>query len=215
MKYVIQKSEQIGGKPPVLVIMHGYGADEYDLISIASHLPRRLLVISLQAPIPLSWGGYSWYHLSQTATGLHGDNPSRHESEELIVKELAGTIEKNGGDQKNVYLLGFSQGSAMCYSLIGRQNLEDVGIIIKGIAALSGYIPADVIPFIEKKDLSSIPFFLAHGEHDDLIPREAMQQAERVLTAKNAKVTAKLYEVGHGITDDTISDLNTWFRQYV
>ena len=80
------------------------------------------------------------------------------------MAELPNIIEKNGGDLLNVFLLGFSQGSAMSYSLIGRQDFEKVGITIKGVAALSGYIPADVIPYIEKKDLSHIPFFLSHGQ---------------------------------------------------
>ena len=214
MKYVIEKPKGENANPPVLVIMHGYGADEYDLLSIASHLPQKFLVISLQAPIPLAWGGYSWYHLTQTATGLHGDNASRHESEDIVMKELPKLITKQGGDLQNVILLGFSQGAAMCYALVGKHDLESIGIKVKGVAALSGYIPADVIPSLEKKDLSAIPFFLSHGEHDDLIAPEAMQQAQRVLTECNALVTSKLYQVGHGLTEETIEDLKNWFEKF-
>ena len=213
MKYVVEKPKEGSAKQPVLLIMHGYGADENDLLSIASHLPQKLLVISLQAPIPLAWGGYSWYHLTQTATGLHGDNASRHESEEVLMKALPVLITQQGGDLQNVILLGFSQGAAMCYALVGKQNLDSIGIKVKGVAALSGYIPADVIPFLEKKELSAIPFFLSHGEYDDLIPPEAMEQAQTVLTECNAPVTSKLYQVGHGLTEETIEDLKNWFEK--
>lgn len=211
MKYIVKKPKEESKKPPVLIIMHGYGADEHDLLSIASELPQKFLVISLQAPIPLAWGGYSWYHLEQTATGLHGDNASRLESEDIVVKKLPDIIKKESGDLDNIFLLGFSQGAAMCYALVGKQNLEDVGIKVKGVVALSGYIPADVIPYLEKKDLSVIPFFLSHGEYDDLIAPEAMQQAQRVLLGCHASVTSKLYPVGHGMTEETITDIKDWF----
>lgn len=201
--------------PPVLIILHGYGADEFDLIPIAAKLDRQFLTISIQAPIKLGWSGYAWHHLEQTTSGLKSDNKSRIESEALLMESLPEIIKKEGGDPNQVYLMGFSQGSAMCYSLIGRHDFDKLGLKVRGVIIMSGYIPEDVIEPLRKKDLSSIPFFLSHGLHDDLIPPIAMKVAIDILEKTGAKTFAKDYEIGHGLTEETVSDIRKWIQTVV
>jgi phospholipase/carboxylesterase len=198
--------------PPVLVILHGYGADEFDLLPIASKLDPSFLTVSIQAPIELDWGGYSWYHLQQTPDGLRGDNKTRIESEEKLLPFLAEVITKEGGDSDNIFLMGFSQGAAMSYSLIGRHDLSKSNLHIKGVVILSGYVPDDVREPLLSKDLSDIPFFLSHGSNDELIDPRAMHNAVSILEHTGAKTFAKEYETGHGLTEETVSDLRNWIR---
>ena len=198
--------------PPVLVMLHGYGADEFDLLSIASQLDPKFLAISLQAPTKLSWGGYSWYTLTQSAEGISGDDESRIISEKLILESLPKIITSEGGDPANIFLLGFSQGTAMCYSIIGKYDLKQSGLTIRGVIALSGYIPNDVKDLIKKRDLSSIPFFQSHGVFDELIPAFAMHEATEILEFAGAKTFAKEYEIGHGLTEETVSDIRKWME---
>ena len=213
MNYTTKKPQrQTSSLPPVLVILHGYGADEFDLLPIASKLDPAFLAISIQAPIELDWGGYAWYHLEQTTTGLKSDSKSRIESEDLLIQSLPEIIKKEGGDPDQVYLMGFSQGSAMCYSLIGRHDFEKFGLKVCGVIIMSGYIPEDVIEPLRKKDLSSIPFFLSHGIHDDLIPPIAMKVANDILEKTGAKTFTKEYEIGHGLTEETVSDIRKWME---
>jgi phospholipase/carboxylesterase len=197
----------------VLIVLHGYGADENDLMSVAESLDPRFLVISLQAPLPLDWGGYAWYHLQQTAGGLMPDDQSRHDSERLVMGSLQGIIEKCGGDQNRVTLMGFSQGAAMTYALLTSHKMQDYGITVKGAIALSGYLPRDILDEVRSRDYSAIPFFLSHGELDDLIPAVALDEAERLLRAGNANITAHRYPIGHGISEETAADLKQWVAE--
>lgn len=201
--------------PPVLIIMHGYGADEFDLLPIASHLDPSLLTISIQAPIELDWGGYSWYHLEQTPEGLRGDHATRIQSEKLLIKELPEVIGKEKGDPDKVYLMGFSQGAAMCFSLIGKYDFTEIGIQVRGVIILSGYVPDDVRESLLSKDLSHIPFFLSHGKYDELIDPRAMHNAQSILEHAQANFFAKEYETGHGLTEETVSDLRKWMQSLV
>jgi len=211
MKYTVrQPANKPSSLPPVLIILHGYGADEFDLLPIASQLDPFFLAISIQAPIPLDWGGYAWYELTQTPTGLRGDDKSRKESEEKLVNELHQIILKEGGDLNQVYLMGFSQGAAMCYSILGSHDLLEQGITVRGVIAISGYIPEDVKEPLRKKDLSQIPFFLSHGSADELIPPVAMHKAKIILEEAGAKTFANEYETGHGLTEETVSDIRNW-----
>lgn len=190
--------------------MHGYGADENDLMPVARALDPRFLVISLQAPILLDWGGYAWYHLQQQAGGILPDDLSRHESERLLVGSVKGIIEECGGDLQRVALMGFSQGAAMTYSMLISHRLTDYGINVRGAMMLSGYIPRDILDEIALRDLTAFPLFLSHGDYDDLIPPIAMEEAERLLGARHADIESHRYPIGHGISEETIADLKAW-----
>jgi phospholipase/carboxylesterase len=198
----------------VLLILHGYGADEKDLLSLAEDLDARFLSISLQAPIPLSWGGYAWYHLQQTPRGILPDDVSRLESEELVTGSLAGIIAKEGGDPEHVILMGFSQGAAVCYSLLARYDLAKFGIKVRAAIALSGYVPRDVLEPLASKDLTDFPVFISHGENDDLIPSVALQEAEKLLNQSGADVRAELYPIGHGVSPEVLLDIKDWLREH-
>ena len=198
---------------PVLVVLHGYGADEQDLLPIAEELGTERLIISLQAPIPLGGGGYAWYYLEETAGGIIPDELSRHESEDMLVHTLASIIEREGGDPNDILLMGFSQGSAVCYSLVTLYNFQNYGLTVRGVIAMSGYLPRDILGPLTQKDFARLPMFLAHGEDDPLIPSIALEEAEDLLSAHGANVTAKLYPTVHAVHPDTVGDVVEWLGQ--
>jgi phospholipase/carboxylesterase len=224
MQYLAIPPTQPTDNATTLVVLHGYGTNELDLVPIAEQLqpppgPRletagEFLIISLRAPIELgsSFGGGSnaWYHLVQLPSGLAPDDYSRHESEEMLVQELAKIITSEGGDPKNIILLGFSQGSAVIYSLLTTYNLEQYGLKVRAAIAMSGYIPRDVVEAVAEKDFAGLPMFLSHGEFDDLVPAQALSEAEALLTNANAAVTAKMYNCGHGVLPQTVEDIKAW-----
>lgn len=191
--------------------MHGYGADEYDLLPIGEQLEGNFNIISLQAPTTLDWGGYSWYHLSQTITGIRGDDASRIESEEKVVDFLRR--QKDEVKLSDVILMGFSQGAAMSYSLLANEAFHKLGLNLKAVIALSGYIPLDVRPKLSSRQFGGLPIFISHGLYDDLILPYALDSARELLEKQGANVTAKTYEVGHGLTEETITDINIWLGQ--
>ena len=60
-----QPEQERAGKP-LLVLLHGYGANEQDLLSLAGMLPQEFAVASLRAPIAMG-PGFTWFPL----TGVH------------------------------------------------------------------------------------------------------------------------------------------------
>ncbi len=213
VNYIVRPPELPSPNPRTLVVLHGYGADEHDLVPIAEQLDPRLLIISIQAPIELLQGGYAWYHLKQLATGLVPDDLSRHESEDLLVHELAAIIRSEGGDPSNVILMGFSQGAAMSYSLVSTYNLAQYGLGVRAVIAMSGYLPRDILGAVSQKDFAGLLFFLSHGEYDELIPNIALEEASRLLSRAGASVTHKMYQTGHGVLPETIEDIQSWYSK--
>ena len=201
-----------GEKPAVLVVLHGYGTDEHDLLPIAEQIAPEFLIINLQGPIERPNGGHAWYDLLQTPTGIIPDDPTRHESEELLLASLHTIIAREGGDPERVVLMGFSQGAAVVYSLLAVYDLKNYGITPLASINLSGYLPRDILEAVSEKDFSGFPFFISHGEFDELIPFQALGEAEKLLTQQGADVTAHLYPSGHGVLPETIDDIISWMQ---
>ncbi|MEI8134385.1 MAG: hypothetical protein WCH46_04795 [bacterium] len=213
MVYETFRPESLPRNTPVLIILHGYGADEFDLLPIAERVGAKILTISIRAPIALSWGGFAWCNLSATATGFTPDLKTRLESEAMLVREIPKIIKTEGADPTQTYLMGFSQGAALCYSLMASTALSESGITVKGVMALSGYIPEDAREKLSMSDLSSTSFFVSHGRFDDLISMNEMYAAKNILNNAHAKTFAKEYEIGHGLTEETVSDLRSWINE--
>jgi phospholipase/carboxylesterase len=207
LEYLVVKTDPAA---PTLIILHGFGADEYDLISVAKAFPP-LNIISLRAPIELPWGGYGWYQLEQTPEGLRGDEVTRLQADQLLNLAIPEVLRTEQLDPSNVILLGFSQGSAMSYDMVS--NPPD-GITIKAVVILSGYIPAKTKELLLHQDLHGLPFFISHGEDDELISSQALDEAKEVLVEANAEVTANKYPIGHSISDEVLSDLSRWYSEH-
>lgn len=212
MTPALQENDQ---KPPVLVVLHGYGTDEYDLLPIAEQIGEQYLIISLQAPIERPNGGHAWYDLIQTENGIIPDDLTRHESEEMLVASLANIINQEGGDVNRVVLIGFSQGAAVIYSLLTVYDLKNYGITPIASINMSGYIPRDILEAISEKRFDGFPFFISHGEFDELIPMQALGEAEKLLTQQGADVTARMYPVGHGVLPETVEDIISWMKMKI
>jgi phospholipase/carboxylesterase len=207
-------------KPPVLVVLHGYGTDEHDLLPIAEKIGNGFLIISLQAPIELHNGGHAWYDLLQTPSGIIPDDVSRHQSEEQLMAALPNIIAREGGDAERVTFMGFSQGAAIIYSLlavyylaIARPAGKAAGVKAVASINLSGYLPRDIFEALSEKHFDGFPFFISHGEHDELIPFQALGEAREWLTKQGANVTAKMYPCGHGVLPETVEDIIAWMPE--
>lgn len=199
---------------PVLVVLHGYGTDEYDLLPIAEKVSGgKFLIISLQGPIELSHGGHAWYDLLQTPDGIIPDDITRHQSEEQLVASLPGIIAREGGDAQQVLFLGFSQGAAVLYSLLTIYDLRNYGITPIASINMSGYLPRDIFEALGTKRFDGFPFFISHGEYDELIASRALGEAENRLSDQGAEVTGKIYSCGHGVLPETIDDILEWMEQ--
>ncbi len=204
-------------KPPVLVVLHGYGTDEYDLLGMAEQIAPDFLILSLQGPIERPNGGHAWYDLLQTPTGIIPDDISRHESEEEILRTLSGIIEREGGDTKRVVFMGFSQGAAVIYSLLAVYDLRNYGITPIATINLSGYLPRDILEALGEQRFDALahdgfPFFIAHGEFDELIPFQALGEAEKLLTQQGAHVTTCMQQCGHGVLPETVEKIASWLK---
>ncbi len=193
---------QPGGEPPPgLLILHGRGADETDLLALAGALDPRLLVVAARAPFPLDLG-YHWYDL------LHLGEPESTtfaRSRALLERFIGEIVEGYGLDAGQLYLLGFSQGAMMSATMTLSQPSRIAGAVL-----LSGYLPLQTRIETDPTALRGKPFFVAHGTRDPVIPVEASRIVNAYLARLGASVTYREYPIEHDISEPELREVATW-----
>lgn len=183
-----------------VVVLHGRGADERDLLPVARELPPHH-VVSLRAPEQMG-PGYTWYDLDLSAGGLHRSQPDPEgfrRSMDLVTDAVSRARERYGFE--SVGLLGFSQGAITALSLLLETPAE-----YAWVAALHGYLAeshADHAP----DGVAGTPVFVAGGESDEVIPASRAAAAADRLRELDAAVTHEHYPTGHGIGRAELDDL--------
>lgn len=212
LHHLVRESSIKDKKVPLLIMLHGYGSDANDLFSFQGELPAELLVISVQAPFPLSPYGNAWYAINFTNTGgKFSDEVQAVESRKRIVQFIDEVIEAYPVDKENVTLLGFSQGSILSYAVALSHPHR-----IKNVIALSGYINEDIIEKgYEKNDFSNLSIYASHGSQDQVIPVSWARRSPEILKNLNIEHKYSEFPVGHGVAPQNLMELKEWIRKRI
>ena len=198
----VEPEDRTDGPTPAVVLMHGRGADEQDLLPVARELPDELAAVSLRAPDPVG-GGYRWYEI-QAPEGLDTSQPHPEEyrrSLNLVTESIAAATETYGLDPDRIGLLGFSMGS-----MIGMGLLLEAPRRYSWLVGLHGYLPeshATKAP----DGIVGKPVFLGAGASDQIIPPSRVETAAERFRELDAEVSFNVYSVGHGIGTEELADL--------
>lgn len=198
------------GPPPLLVMLHGYGSDEADLLGLADFLDPRLRVLSFRAPIPLDMGGYAWFPLEITGVGLAGDYEEAERSLEQLGRHL-DAVQAEGGHGETI-LLGFSQGGAMALELLLARPRS-----VSGVAFLSGLWSRQRMPRDPgvRAAVKGKPVLHTHGTVDPLIPIADARSTRGLLEELEVDLTWREYPMAHQIDEDCLRELIDWIGERV
>ena len=184
------------GEPEgLLVLHHGRGADEHDLLSLGDVLDpqRRLHVATPRAPLTLPGGpGYHWYVVPRVG---YPDPDTFHAAYRDLADFHDELWERTGIAPERTVLGGFSMGSVMSYSLaLGADRPVPAGIL-----AFSGFVPVvdGWEPQLEGRE--SARAFIAHGRNDPIMAVDFARQARALLEGGGLDVEYHESDAGHHI----------------
>lgn len=195
------------GRPPLLLLLHGIGTDEEDLLPLARSFDPRFLVVAARAPHEAEPMGYRWYAIDWAATPPRGNPVEMLASRDLLARFVEEASAAYAADPSRVFLLGFSQGAILSLALLlARPDL------VRGVVAHSGRLARLPGPDPTPESLSRAEVLLLHGAQDEVIPatqgRKAYEVLERLLGARAA---FRAFDgLGHGISEASLVEAARW-----
>jgi phospholipase/carboxylesterase len=193
----------------LLILHHGRGADESDLLGLGDALdPQRLLhVVTPRAPLSLpGMGGAQWYLVPRVG---HPDPETFYAAAAELAALHEELWERTGIAPSATLLGGFSMGTVMSYAL----GLGPGRPVPAGILAFSGFIP-EVEGF--EPDLAGrqgLRVFITHGRADAVIGAAFGRAARDTLAAGGLGVEFVETDTGHQIGGGALTAAQRWLEQ--
>lgn len=192
----------------LLVLHHGRGADEHDLLGLADVLDpeRHLHVVTPGAPLSFQGQpGRHWYVVPRVG---YPDHDTFHAAYGKLAAFHGELWERTGIEPSRTVLGGFSMGSVMSYALgLGADRPP-----VAGILAFSGFIPT---VHGWEPDVAGRPdtrVFIAHGRHDPIMDVAFARQANALLSAGGLDVEYHESDAGHQIDPSHVPAAINWLQ---
>ena len=186
---------------PLVVLLHGRGSHEREIIGLAGHLAPGASYAAVRAPIA-EGGGYAWF-------ANRGIGRPVAESLAETMAWFRAWLDDVAPAGRPVVLAGFSGGAAFAGGLL----LDDPARFA-GAAILYGTLPFDAGVPTDTGRLAGVPVFVAQGDQDQVIPSELLARTwGYLLTDSGAAPYARRDPGGHGITTGTVDELGAWISE--
>lgn len=190
----------------LLVLHHGRGTDERDLLGLAGALDpqRRLHVITPRAPLQLPGSpGFHWYLVPRVG---YPDHDSFHAARRDLADLHDRLWGETGIEPSRTVLAGFSMGAVMSYAMALGGDRPPVA----GMLAFSGFVPVvdGWEPCLE--DRQETRAFVSHGRHDPVIGVDFARSARELLEAGGLEVEHHESELGHQIDPAHLQAAAAW-----
>jgi phospholipase/carboxylesterase len=198
------------GEPAgMLILHHGRGTDELDLLALADVLDRarRLHVVTPRAPLRLPGSpGYHWYVVPRVG---YPDPVTFHDAYDKLGELHDELWRRTGLTPTQTVLGGFSMGSVMSYALaLGQGRPAPAGIL-----AFSGFIPTVAGWQEELAGRELVRAFIAHGRRDPVIDVGFARGARERLEAGALRVDYHEFDGGHQIDPAQIPMADSWLKE--
>ena len=203
---VLRERPADGDPAGLLVLHHGRGADEQDLLPLADVLDpqRRLHVISPRAPLTLpGWPGYHWYVVQRVG---YPDRDTFKAAFGALADLHDELWQRTGLTPEQTVLGGFSMGSVMSYSLgLGPGRPAPAAVL-----AFSGFVPVVEGWEPELESRGGVRVFVAHGRGDPIMGVDFARQARELLESGGLEVEYHETDAAHNIDPEVVPGAAAW-----
>jgi phospholipase/carboxylesterase len=193
------------GVRPLLILLHGYGSNEDDLLGLAPYLDPRFNIISARAPQTLGQGSYAWFPVEWTVEGVKANPAHAQAALDPLLTFVREAMTAYDAQPSHSVLLGFSQGATMSAGALLRQP-----DLVAGAVLMSGIAPAKIAT--TDSALTGKSVLITHGVLDDVVPVRMGRAARDLLQSLGASVEYHEYPMAHQISEACLEDVDRWLE---
>ncbi|MDM5317588.1 alpha/beta hydrolase [Fictibacillus sp. b24] len=199
MKHLFNKGTD--STKPVLLLLHGTGGNEEDLLSLAEMISPESSVLSVRGNV--SENGMPRF-FRRLAEGVFDEEDLIFRTKELhdFIDEAAQKYEFH---REQVVAVGYSNGANIAGSLIFHYKNSLKGAIL--------HHPMVPRRGVELPDLSGLPVFIGAGKNDPICPPEETEELEKLLSSAGAEVHVKWENMGHQLSRAEVEEAAEWFHK--
>jgi predicted esterase len=183
---------------PTLLLLHGTGGNEDDLLPLGRALARDAALLSPRGRV-LEHGMPRFFR--RIAEGVFDEDDVRRRADELAAFVTAAT-ERNGLDARRVIAAGFSNGANIAAAVL----LLHPGVLSAAIL-LRAMVPLEPDPLPK---LAGTPVFLSSGRADPLVPVREAERLAALLERAGADVTLRFDDAGHTLGPAEVRAAHDW-----
>jgi len=198
MKHIFQK----GNDPsrPTLLLLHGTGGNEQDLLPLAGRIDEQASVLSVRGNV-LENGMPRFFR--RLAEGVFDEEDLIFRTNELN-EFLYQAAEEYQFDRQNIVAIGYSNGANIAGSLMF--HFQDA---LRGAILHHPMVPRRGI---ELPDLTGKPVFIGAGTNDPICPAQESEELKALLENANATVRLHWENFGHQLTFGEVDAAEKWYR---
>jgi phospholipase/carboxylesterase len=193
-------------KGSVLILLHGYGSNELDLLGLKQMFPTEGCAISFRAPLTIGRGSFCWFPIQGHDGSPVVDTTAYFAAGSLLNQWIDSVIVKENLQHRKIFLSGFSQGAMMCYEMVRRFPQK-----FSGIVAFSGSSKA--LNYLAEPSQCDADILMTHGKADKVLSYESALEAKSKLEKCGASVEFYTFEGGHQISTGAIAKASEWLAK--
>jgi thioredoxin 1 len=195
----------------LLLLIHGYGADERDLGGLLSYLDPegRFAVVMPRGPFQApGTPGYSWFELGAESFDVAGFTSALDALDDLVDEQCTDL----DLPRATAIVGGFSQGGGLALTLGLRASDRDRPA---GVLAMSPLAPGvESIP-LDFEAAAHTPVLIQHGTEDPLVPVASSRSLAKQLQDVGLPVVYSEYPMGHQVALESVQEAQAWLTQVV
>lgn len=197
MKHIFQKGSN--QSKPTLLLLHGTGGTEQDLLPLAERIDRDANILSVRGNV--SENGMPRF-FRRLAEGVFDEDDLIYRTEELN-KFLDEAAEKYDLDRNNIVAVGYSNGANIAASLMFHYK--------DALRAASLHHPMVPRRGMDMPDLTGKDVLIAAGKNDPICPAQESEELQSLLSGAGAKVEMHWESGGHQLTLGEVEAAESWY----
>ncbi len=186
---------------PTLLLLHGTGGDERDLLAIGRALDSSAALLSLRGRV-LENGAPRFFR--RVAEGVFDLRDLALRTDEL-ADFVAVAAHRYRFDEARVIAVGYSNGANIAASVLLRRPRVLSGAIL--FRAMVPFEPTTT------PNLHHVRVLIGSGQHDPIVPRSQPERLRQILTEAGAAVQVHWHPGGHELGDDDLEASSRWLSR--